>query len=190
MIEVEIRGILSKEKYSQLREFLSTNGKHVESHEREMILLTELPGYSKNLSERQVDIRLRNTSGKCEVMIKHQTSEGNTGRKEISVKLEDSPNLDAAKELAKAFGCTKGVWMHRKKEIFENNGIEWSLVEAPKEIYYFEAEIGVGDESESQEAHSQLIKAAAELKLEVLSPEETDRFIDKLNKEVNKEITL
>jgi hypothetical protein len=35
MIEVEIRGRLTKEGYDQLKDFLSKNGELLESHERE-----------------------------------------------------------------------------------------------------------------------------------------------------------
>ena len=187
MIEVEIRGILSRDEYTRLQKFLKEKGKHIESHKREMILLTELPGYSHNLSEREVDIRIRNTNGVCELMVKHKASKDNSSRKEMSVPLA---SLDAGKELARAFGCTKGVWMYRKKEMYKYHDIEWSLVEAPNSIFYYEAESTTEDASQVPELHKKLVEEAKTLDLSVLTSSETDEFIEKLNREVNKEITL
>jgi adenylate cyclase class IV len=189
MIEIEIRGRLTKEKFLELKDFFNINGKHIESHDREMILLKDYVGYSKNLTERELDIRLRNTNGKCEIMIKRKSDSDNTSRKEISIELADA-TLDGAKELAKAFGCTKGVWMHRKKDIFEYKNIEWSLVEAPEEIFYFEAEILAGENDSVEEIRTHLIEAAEELGLKIFSATETDEFIGMLNEKVNKEISL
>lgn len=190
MLEVEIRGDLTKEGYAKLKEFLAKNGKHIESHDREMIMLTEISGYSANPVERQVDIRLKNTSGKCEIVIKHKASDDNSTRKEITIPLPGF-SLEPAKELAKAFGCTKGVWMHRKKEIYKYQDIEWSLVEAlPKGILYYEAELNVEEQKDVEPARERLTKAAHGRGLKVFSSQELLDFIAMLGREVNKEIML
>lgn len=189
MIEVEIRGPLSHKEYESLKSTLATRGTHVESHEREMILLKELPGYSPDIGEREVDVRLRNTNGSCEIMIKRKVSRNNSGRAELSIPLPGA-TLEHARELAKAFGCTKGVQIFRNKETYSYEGIEWSLVTAPKDIRYFEAELGVEREREIPDARERLSNVARSLNLTVYTDKEQKEFVDMLNREVNKEIVL
>lgn len=185
-IEVEIRGRLSDSEYEHLKDFLSKNGRHIESHEREMFLLRDYPGYSKDFVGRAVDIRLRNTSGKCEIMLKRQVGDA---REEVSLKLAHD-DLDTAKKIAKAFGCSSAVWMHRLKEVYEYKGIEWSLVIAPNNIRYYEAEIAVADTDKIASTNIQLVDEAKKLGLEVLDEEGTRKFIHKLDTEVNKVVDL
>lgn len=189
MIEVEIRGVLTKETFEELKDFLTTNGEHRESHDREMLLLTEYPGYSHDPTARSVDIRLRNTSGACEIMMKRNLSEDNMARKEVVLKLQDS-TLATAIEIVKGFGCTKALRMHRAKDIYTYHDIEWSLVRAPKGIYYFEAEQEASGNEDIEKLFSNLMSEARALHLTVLDREQTKEFIAFLDKEVNEWIVL
>jgi adenylate cyclase class IV len=181
-IEVELRGNLNDNEYARIKVFFDQQGKHLESHEREMFLLTDHPGYSKDFVERSNDIRLRNTDGRCEIMLKRKV--GNA-REEISLGLVDK-DLETAKKVVKALGCTTAIWMHRLKEVYEYNGIEWSLVIAPNNIRYYEAEIAVASETEVADAHARLEKEAQQLGLEILEDEGTRALIHRLDTEANK----
>lgn len=185
-IEVEIRGRLDDAGYVRIKGFLDEHGKHVKSQEREMILLCGYPGYTKDFVGRSVDIRLRNTNGLCEIMLKRKVE---NAREEVQLKLHDT-DLEAAKKIAKAFGCSNGIWMHRLSEVYEYKGIEWALVIAPNNIRYYEAEIAVDDASKVADAHATLEAEAHELGLEVLDDEGTRAFIHKLDTEANKEVEL
>ena len=185
-IEVEIRGRLSDAEYDRVKKFLDQHGKHVENHEREMFLLRDYPGYTKDFVSRSVDIRLRNTSGRCEIMLKRQM-EG--AREEVSLKLAET-DLENAKKVAKALGCTTAVWMHRLKEVYEYNGVEWSLVIAPNNIRYYEAEIALADTKKVAGTHIQLAEEAKKLGLEVLDDEGTRALIHRLDTEANKVVEL
>ncbi|MFB6212336.1 MAG: hypothetical protein ABEI53_00750 [Candidatus Magasanikbacteria bacterium] len=189
MIEVEIRGKLNKKSFEELKNYFQKEGEHIESHNREMILLRGYPGYSENPNEREVDIRLRNTDGDCEIMVKRSSSNDNQTRKETSLPLEGN-NLENAKEIAKAFGADSGLWMSRKKDIFMYEGIEFSLVQAPKDYYFYEAEYEVENEREAREAEKKLKQKAEELDLKVMTPEQTKEFFYELDEEVNKDINL
>lgn len=187
MIEVEIRGRLTSEEYQRLKALFTEKGKHVESHVREMIRLYDYPGFSEDPVKREVDIRLRDTDGRCEIMVKRKMSEDNTARHELSLQLHDS-NLDTAKEILKALGYAKGLWMHRKKDIYSYNGVEWSLVEAPKGYLYYEAEKEVDDAAHAAEAEAALKAEASTLGLPVFSADEYRTFIEELSSNVNKVI--
>lgn len=188
MIEVEIRGPLTKSEAEKLKEFFRTHGEHVESHTREMIRLYDYPGFHEDTLIRGVDIRLRDTDGRCEIMVKKKISEHNVGRSELSLKLQDT-NLDTAKEVVKALGYSKGLWMHRKKDVYEYAGIEWSIVEAPQDIFYYEAEQGADDGADIAKIETHLKAEAEKLQVRVFSPEEYRDFIAVLGEKVNKRIS-
>ncbi len=191
MIEVEIRGPLTKEEAQKFSDFLRQHGEHVESQDREMILLFDYPGYADDPNLREVDIRLRSTNGSSEIMIKHKLHEHNAGRSERSVKIE---SMEEGKMLAKAFGCSRGLWMHRKKEVFRHGDIEWSIAEALSEdgttqIFYYEAEREAPDEAAIESIRAELAREATALQLSIFTPDEYHEFVKKLGREVNKQIT-
>ena len=185
-IETEIRGTLSDAEYAEAKSFLDEHGVHKESHEREMFLLRDYPGFSKDFVGREVDIRLRNTNGFCEIMLKQKV--GNA-REEVSLQLKEN-NLETAKKIVKALGCTTALWMYRLKEIYDYNGIEWSLVVAPHNIRYYEAELVVDTEEKVPEAHARLEAEAKKLGLNVLNDEGTRALIHRLDTEANKLVDL
>ncbi len=190
MIEVEIRGQLSREGYDSLKEHLQKDGAYLGRTEREMFCLRDFPGYSHDPVTRQADIRLRNTSGECEIMLKTSASDTNLARREISLKLKDK-NLENAKEIIKALGFKTANRMYRIREEYQWNNIHWLLAQtSPKPYFYYEAELEVNEKSEIPDAHQKLLSAARELGLSVLSPEETREFIYLLDTEVNEEVRL
>lgn len=185
-IEVEIRGRLDDNGYNDLKVFLDKNGTHQKSEEREMWLLQDYPGYSHDFVGRQVDIRLRNTDGACEIMLKRNLGQA---REEVSLGLKDN-NMDTAIKIVKALGCKNAIWMHRKKDIYEYKNVEWSLVIAPNNIRYFEAELGVSGNADVASAHVQLENEAKALGLSIFNDKETQDFCDKLDREANKLVEL
>jgi len=192
MIEIEIRGELTKEQFEKLGSFMRANGRHTKSQDREMILLRGYKGYDEDPTKRDTDMRLRNTNGKCEIMLKRKMSDGNRARKEYSLVLTEN-TLDTAKEIVKAFGCEGGLWMHRLTEAFEYKDIEWALIEAPRgdgfEMLLYEAEMEIEDGGDITATHKKITDEAKALGLPVLETDELNRdFIYKLDKEVNREI--
>lgn len=187
MIEVEIRGPLTKEEAEKLREFFRHDGEHVESHTREMIRLYDYPGFDEDTLKREVDIRLRDTDGRCEIMVKKKMSENNVGRSELSLKLKDT-DLDTAKAVMKALGYSKGLWMHRKKDVYRHSGVEWSIVEAPENIFYYEAEQEAEDGADLAKIETHLKAEAEKLQVKVFALEEYREFIAFLTEKVNKRI--
>lgn len=185
-IEVEIRGNLSDAEYGRVKSFLDEHGSHQESHEREMFLLRDYPGYSSGFVGRETDIRLRETNGACEIMLKQKVGEA---REEVSLQLKDT-DLDKAKRVVKALGCKTALWMHRLKEVYEYNGVEWSLVIAPNNIRYYEAEIAVASQDEISEADAKLKAEATKLGLEILDDAGTSALIHRLDTEANKLVDL
>ncbi|MGC9968925.1 MAG: CYTH domain-containing protein [Minisyncoccia bacterium] len=189
MIEVEIRGRLNKEEYERLKKFLGEKGKFIKHTNREMFLIYDHPGYSHDPMAREVDIRLRNTNGDCEIMMKKKASANNEAREEISLKLRDG-DLENAKRIMKALGYPRALKMQRSTDVYEHEGTEWSLVRPPKDYFYYEAEQGAEEEADVSRIHNELVKKAKALDLEVLGPKEMKEFIAFLDKEVNEEVAF
>lgn len=189
MIEVELRGRLTEQQYGKFKTFLAENARHIDSHEREMFLLRDYEGYSDDPMARELDIRLRNSSGRCEIMMKRKVGENNISREEISIGLPGT-DWENAKQLVKAFGCKTAIRMHRIKDTYGYNNIEWSVVKAPQGIYYFEGEQIVTGESEVALAREYIAAQAVILGLTVFTLEQTREFLQYLDKNVNEEVAL
>lgn len=188
MIEVEIRGELTKNEFEELNNFFSEKGNLLEVQDREMILLRDTPGYNEDPTLRDIDIRIRRTNGDTEIMVKEKKSDGNVSRSEHSFKLGNI-EIEDAKRFVKYFGSQKGQWMHRKKKVYEYDNVNWALVEAVPGIFYYEAEIEAGNESNLQEKENLLKEKAGKLALKIFTKDEYSEFIKMLGEKVNKYIT-
>ena len=186
-IEVELRGMLTEPTYVKLKFFLEQNGKHVRSFSREMYLFRDYLGYSEDFVGRKLDIRLRNTDGDCEIMLKEDVG---GAREEVSLKLVDN-DLAKVKRIMRGLGIKEAVWMQRNKEIYEYKGINSDLTRCPpSDILYFEAELNVSNPREVTEATQRIKAVAEEIGLEVLDDEATRVLIDDLDKRANKVVEI
>lgn len=188
MIEVEIRGPLTDEGRRELTELLEAEGELTEVQDRQMILLRGYPGYDKDPNAREVDVRLRDTNGSCEIMVKRKTSDHNVARHEASLPL-GCTDLESAKKAVKALGYSEGIWMHRKKRVYRYRDIEWSVVEVPEGLSYYEAEQEAKEGESAEDIQKHLTTVAQELGLRVFTSDEMREFIYTLDRTVNKEIT-
>ena len=189
MIEVEVRGQLDKKGYGKLKDFLAKNGRFLGHKEREMYLLRGHPGHSHDPTAREMDIRLRNTDGECEIMFKRKAGDKNIGREEISLKLKDK-NLEIAKRAVKALGYANAIKMHRIMDQYQYENIHWQVVRTPKDYFYFEAEQETENEGDVEKIHAALAEKARSVGLTVLTPEETRDFLFLLDREVNEEVAF
>ena len=121
-------------------------------------------------------------------MVKLKMSAHNAGRREISLPLRDK-NLHTATLIAKAFGCFRGLLMRRRKETYRYKGIEWSVVDAGKDIYFFEGERRVREKKYIKSAHQQIIKVVQSLNLKVFAPNQFHEFTKELARRVNKKVS-
>lgn len=187
MIEVEIHGPLSRETFEGLREFLQTHGEARGVESREMYILRGYPGWDDAFTERRVDIRLRNTDGACEIMMKRRVSEH--AKREIPLRLADT-DLKNAKLVLAALGCLTARKAKRRKTLFVYHGVEWSLVEAGKDIYYYEAELLTSSPEDVETLTRRLETEARALRLTVFSKKELQDFVNMLDQTVNVTVSL
>jgi len=176
-IEVEIRGLLTTEDHLKLNDFLSKNG--VLKSKRERIFID----YSSSVEDRTKDIRIRQTNGVPEIMVKLGSWGGSESREEISVNTEKN-SFESLVRIFGELGHTKGIFCVRNSFIYDYKGVEFALVEVPNHSYYFEAEI-LTDAEHSTEADVKLRKVCEDLGLQVFTKDEFFEYINKLNSEAN-----
>lgn len=182
-IEVELRGLLTKEQYDGLNEALAgVSGLKEEKYRILLDYSTFLPG--EGIKDRKKDIRVRVTNGIPEIVVKLGSWGGSESRKELSFK--GSPgSFDTLVEIFGNLGFTKAVLCERRARAYDYKGVEFALVEVPGHSYYFEAEKMAHGEADMAEVESEIRTVCEELGLSILTKEDFFRYIDTLNKEAN-----
>lgn len=179
--EIELRGELAPQQYSDLGRFLAHEGKLVRKYERTMWCF----GLS---SEKKIDLRIKETNKELEFSLKVGKL-SDTNRKEISIPIPRDKSKQAF-EFLKFLGHREGIKAVRNATIYEYKGIEWAVVEVTGHSFYFEAEKLVENKREGSTAEAEIREIAAELHLDIFSPEETMDYIKLLDKEANKVFKL
>ncbi|MFA6963774.1 MAG: CYTH domain-containing protein [Patescibacteria group bacterium] len=181
-IEVEVRGMLPKEKVERLKTLFAKDGRLKESKKRLLIDYSSfIPG--QELGDRDRDIRLRTTNGQPEIIVKLGNWGVDERREEISIKTEEG----SFEELVKAFAAMnmrKGMMAIRESEVYDYKGIEFAIVTVPNHSYYFEAE-KMSTEENSKQAYQEILEVCKDLGLEPFDQKGFLDYIDLLNKEAN-----
>lgn len=207
MIEVEVRGWLSEQQAKVLEVYLQSHGRHLQTQDREMILLKDgYPGYDIDFEKRTNDIRFKKTllrpagatDGQAksiiEIVVKERASDGNVARHEYTYPVAVD-SIEALIPLARAFGATKALWMRRDAEIYELDGIEWGIVRAISRDrattkLHFEAELAVETQAAIPAAQARLEAAVTARGLTILTGADHRAFIEELERTVNQPLDL
>jgi len=183
-IEVESRGLISKEKVLELEEIFQKNGKFKGIKDRVLIdYSTYLP--NEGIENRTKDIRLRVTNKIPEIIVKLGKWGGEENRKELSI-LTKQGEFDKLVQIFGAIGLTKGALCVRKTKVYDYKNVEFSLVEIPNHSYYFEAEKLIDNNDDEKKAKDEIRKICKELDLNLFNDSEFFQYVKKLNKEANK----
>lgn len=176
-IEVEIRGPLTKDEFDKLDTFLQKEGVFKQKKERVLI------DYSSGMENRTKDIRIRETNGVPEIVLKLGSWGGTESREEISIKTE-SGKFESLVKVFGELGYEKGVLCVRNSMVYDYKGIEFALVEVPNHSFFFEAEI-VSTPEGAEEAEKNIKQICDELNLKVFSKDGFFEYVNTLNKEAN-----
>ena len=176
-IEVEIRGPLTKDEFDKLNTFLLNNGSFKEKKERVLI------DYSSGMENRTKDIRIRETNGVPEIVLKLGSWGGTESREEVLIKTE-SNKFESLVKVFGELGFEKGVLCVRNSLVYDYKGIEFALVEVPNHSIFFEAEI-VSTQADSEEAERSIKQVCDKLNLKVFTKDDFFEYVNKLNKEAN-----
>lgn len=180
MYEVELRGSLNKQEYSNLKHFLQENGNFV-SHLKRFLIRFSTKGEDIPSFDESLDVRLRVTNGKLEIITK-QGDFAAQYREESSIFLQAGQFEEALKCLS-LLGYKKGIGAYRIIERYMYRDVEFSLVTVPGYAYFYEAEKLVeNNPDKSAETIKALLKT---MELKVFEENEFKSFIEDLDHNAN-----
>lgn len=185
MIEVEVRGMI-KESFD---EFVSRFRKIAEFKGEKQRISFVYFKHDMNVNAREIldypiDLRLRVTNKKAEIIIKYGKWGGSDSREEYSVpiKLED---FESAVSLLKCLGWHKGLVAKTHTFVFEYKGIEFALVKYHDKEHYFEGEKMVRDKKDIEKEKNKIISVCKELGLSLFGENDFIDYINHLNGNIN-----
>lgn len=176
-IEVEHRGILTRKNFNELRAFFDKKGKFLGLEERFSVIYSQSKG--EKLSHSPIDLKLRITNKKAELVLKHGKWSGKDARKEFIFPIEKK-RFGEMVEFLKILGHYRGVLQATKTYLYYYKGVEFSLVEVPGWGYYFEAEIAV-NRNNIEKANGKIKEECRKLELRALSHKEFCQLLNSLN---------
>lgn len=187
-IEVEVRGRIKNfdevlKKFKEKAKFIEEKDRFSLGYYRE-----DVPKDIREIKDEKLDLRLRITNKKPEMIIKYGVWGGSDSRKEISIPLPQD-KFDDALEFLNCLNWNKGVIMATKTFVFEYKGIEFALVKYinGKNSNYFEAEKIIEKEEDAEMTRQEIEKLCNQLGLNIFND---DEFIDMCNKLNSKEGNL
>jgi len=181
-IEVEIRGPLTKEGFLKLKEVLDRKGKFIREKERLSLLYfrDKIPEDVNEIKDDPIDLRVRITNKKAELMLKSGYWGGSDTRKEISIPFELS-NFESIIQFLKILNWHICVVYSTRAYIYEYQGIEFSLVDVRNFGYNYEAEILAASEQDVPSAKKKILQICRMLKLSGYKPGEFENQCNKMN---------
>ncbi|MCX6723167.1 MAG: CYTH domain-containing protein [Candidatus Staskawiczbacteria bacterium] len=180
-IEVEHRGLLTEEKFKELNKYLKDNGKFLSKKDRFSLIYYSHGKEAdfKLQKDNPIDVRLRITNKKSELVLKHGAWGGKDARKEFSFPI-DSKKFEDMIELLQVLGLYYGGLQATKTMVYLYKGVEFALVKVPGWGYYFEAEISVNPDLVDK-ANKKMDLVCHELKLEALDEKSFYNLCEELN---------
>jgi hypothetical protein len=199
-VEVEFRGLLSKNDYNRVIEKLRKEGKLIKKFKRLLL------AYSTFKEGNTSDIRCRITDDEPELIAK-VGEQSSSKREEIEVKLAKGNFVEAVKFM-NALGYSKAMLSLRVSERYIFKGVEITIVKPIilknnlKKIHsiYYEAE-KLSNEESVEETKASITSVINELNLKIFVEHKKDignsnllskgsfyEYIDQLNKEANVEV--
>lgn len=184
-IEVEVRGPLTKEQFENLSKLFSTEGRFIADKNREAICFPD-PNTGSLVERCETDIRVRNTNGIPELIVKTGTwGAEDESRREYSL-IGKPGKFHEMIEMLAVMGFKSGMAVVRQGKVYEYEGVEFSLVEVPGHSNFFEAEIMVALKDKDA-ALADIKKICKKLGLTIFSQQEFYDYINLLNVEANRE---
>lgn len=178
-IEVEYRGVLTKEKFKELESYLKKNGEFVKEKDRFSVIYFPRGKEKLKVSKSPLDLRVRITNKKAELVMKYGRSSGNDARKEFSFPI-DPDSFDEMTEFLKILGYYYGVLQATKTYVYMYDNIEFALVDVPGWGYYFEAEI-LTDEKAVSDANKKITIVCKEFGLKILNDKDFYQLLEELS---------
>ena len=178
--EVEHRGRLTEEEFHELKSFFNEKGKFIAKNERFSVIYSQRKDdKKKEVYEHPVDLKVRITNKRGELVLKYGKWSGSDARKEFLFPIEKE-KFEEMIEFLKILGHYHGVLQATVTYLYNYKGVDFSLVETPGWGYYFEAEVVI-DGKEVDEANKKIEGVCDELSLRVLDHKGFCELLESLN---------
>jgi len=178
-IEIEHRGLLTEKKFADLNKFLKKNGEFLGEKDRFSVIYSPQGREIFDFARDSIDLKIRITNKKTELVLKYGKLSGNDARKEFLFPI-DSKKFEEMTEFLDILGFYSGVLQATKTFLYTYKGIEFAAVKVPGWGYYFEAEIAANPEF-IKTANKKIMDTCKELNLEVLSDKDFYKLLENLN---------
>lgn len=179
-VEVEHRGRLSKDKFLELKSFFDKKGTFLGKKDRFSVIYSQnKEEKTEELSHSPIDLKVRITNKKEELVMKHGDWSGNDARREFCFGLEKG-KFEEMVEFLKILGHYHGVLHTTRTYLYHYKEVEFSLVEVPGWGYYFEAEVLI-DSSCVEETNKRIRETYEELGMEALDHQAFCELLQSLN---------
>lgn len=177
--EVEKRGVFSRKEYLKLFSFMKKNADFVKVKKRFQLVYLKRQDLRADRNN-MLDLKVRITNGKGEVVIKYGNWLTGETREEyqIALMLEDLPEL---LKMLSILGKSWGTAVYSETSVFMYKGVEVSLVYVPNNIYYWELEISVRDKPKTIKAEAKVDKMIKQFGLRVIGSVGMENFVNVLN---------
>lgn len=186
-IEVELRGPLNEGAYQSLMSVLKTKGTLIKKQNR---FLLDYSTFLEGIGERTLDVRVRTTNGKVEIIVK-KGKFGGTSREEVSL-FPEGESFENTLKLMSLLGYNKAVACDRGIVRYMIDDIEFAIQDvndytSPGKIHsrFFEAEIMCSNEAEKELAITKIRGFLSSHDLKEFTEQEWNEYVAKMNKEAN-----
>ena len=181
LIEVEFIGGVSKEEFEKLKRFFKEKGVYKETKRRIsfMYFRDKIPKDISEIGDEEVDLRLRVTNKKPELVLKKGLFTGTHSREEISIKFPKK-EIEKYIKFLSILGWHLGVIYATEIFVYEYKGVEFSLVNIKDYGYNFEAEMLV-EKGGEKDAEKKIKEILNELNLKPFDKKGIDKQCNEIN---------
>lgn len=175
-IEVEIRGLLTDEKYNQIINFLDKEGQNKELDDRKTTFFI--------MPEKTLKITEKISQNKAKISLKTGDIVLDNSQTEFEIEIDPS-EFAIAENIFIKLGFNQIQHTEQKRINYDYEEVEFAIKWSVDWGYHFEMEKMVSNESEVGEARETLHKLATKLDLEVMSEEEFGRRCKEIDNKYN-----
>lgn len=174
MIEVELRGLLTKQKYDSLSDYLRLNCSEFYADNKTAYFFKNSHGILKVVDEKSKDSQ--------KISFKTGNEFSGNGMNEMDIMLHDKASLDTSVKMLQLLGYPLEATVEQKRMNYLYKGAEISLKFTESWSYHFEIEKIVAAKSDVGKAKQQLKAICQELDIIPMNEIELASFINSLRK--------
>lgn len=169
MIEVELRGFLTSDKYTYLLEFFKRHGSGLEDDSKTAHYFRYDQGILKIVDEK--------SQGKYKLSLKEGDEYKSLGMKETEIYLKSRSDYNTAFDLLESLGFVVKSTIEQQRTNVIYKEVQFALKYTVSWGYHFEAEMLVSDNHDIQNAQKHILDICSQLDIQTLTEAELQDFL-------------